>query len=80
MYKRLAHSTLMSMTKEEIIKYLRIAEYNHQVCLEQIDQQYKNCMKLLKKERADVINNFVVNAITEFQNLIKNTAIRHWEI
>lgn len=56
MYKPLADSTLMNMTKKEIIEHLRVAEHNHQVCEEQIDQQYKNCMELLKKERADTID------------------------
>lgn len=58
MYKPLADSTLMNMTKKEIIEHLRCAEHNHRVCEEQIEQQYKNCKKLLKEERADTINEF----------------------
>lgn len=56
MYKPLSDSTLMNMTKKEIIERLRIAEHNHRVCEETIDQQYRNCMELLKKERADAID------------------------
>lgn len=56
MYKSLADNTLMSMTKKELIERLRIAEHNHRVCEEQIDQQYKNCMELLKKEREETID------------------------
>lgn len=56
MYKPLADSTLMNMTKKEIIEHLRIAEHNHKVCKEQIEQQYKNCMKLLKEERIKALD------------------------
>lgn len=55
MYKPLADSTLMNMTKKEIIEHLRCAEHNHRVCEEQIEQQYKNCMKLLKEERTRIL-------------------------
>lgn len=66
MYKPLADSTLMAMTKKEIIEHLRIAEHNHKVCEEQIEQQYKNCMKLLKEERGRVISDYVKILVTEF--------------
>lgn len=56
MYKSLADSTLMNMSKKEIIEHLRVAEHNHRVCEEQIDQQYKNCIKLLKEERVKAID------------------------
>lgn len=56
MYKPLADSTLMAMTKKEIIEHLRIAEHNHRVCEKQIDQQYKNYLKLLNEEMADTID------------------------
>lgn len=55
MYKPLSDNTLMTMTKKEIIEHLRIAEYNYGVCLEQIDQQYKNFIKLLSDEQANTI-------------------------
>lgn len=60
MYKPLSDSTLMNMTKKEIIEHLRIAEHNHRVCEETIDQQYKNCMKLLKEERINAIEELVL--------------------
>lgn len=48
MYKPLSDSTLMGMTKKEIISVLRVAEHNHKVCEEQLEQQYQN-----------ILNNFV---------------------
>ena len=50
MYKPLADSTLMSMNKKELIEQLRIAEHNHEVCEEAINQQYENFQKLLADE------------------------------
>lgn len=44
MYKPLADSTLMSMTKKEIIEHLRIVEYNERITQEQIEQQYRNTL------------------------------------
>lgn len=58
MYKPLSDSTLMSMTKKQIIEYLRIAEHNERVTQEQIEQQYKN-----------VLNNFIY--IKELQEKIE---------
>lgn len=51
MYKPLADSTLMGMTKKEIIEQLRIAEHNHQAMKETVNQQAENVMKLLAEER-----------------------------
>ncbi len=51
MYKPLADSTLMGMTKKEIIEQLRIAEHNHRAMQETLNQQAKNCIKLLAEER-----------------------------
>lgn len=45
MYKTLADSTLMNMTKKEIIKHLRIAEHNNEVALEIISKQAQNMEK-----------------------------------
>lgn len=45
MYKPLADSTLMNMTKKEIIEHLRIAEHNHRVAEETINQQAQNMAK-----------------------------------
>ena len=59
MYKPLADSTLMSMSKKEIIEQLRIAEHNHEVCEETINQQYENFQKLLADKRAEAIDEFV---------------------
>ena len=41
-YKELSDSTLMSMTKKEIIEQLRCAEHNYRSCEAQVAQQYKN--------------------------------------
>lgn len=66
MYKPLADSTLMRMTKKEIIEQLRIAEHNHQAMKETVNQQAENFIKLLADERkhghwvtgeGDVFNN-----------------------
>lgn len=51
MYKPLADSTLMGMTKKEIIEQLRIAEHNYQAMKETVNQQAENCKKLLAEER-----------------------------
>lgn len=51
MYKPLADSTLMSMTKKEIIEQLRTAEHNFKAMEETVDQQAKNFIKLLAEER-----------------------------
>ena len=51
MYKPLADSTLMGMTKKEIIEQLRIAEHNFKAMEETVNQQAENCKKLLAEER-----------------------------
>ena len=51
MYKPLADSTLMGMTKKEIIEQLRIAEHNYAAVKETVNQQAKNFEKLLAEER-----------------------------
>ncbi len=51
MYKALADSTLMGMTKKEIIEQLRIAEHNYQAVKETVNQQAENVIKLLAEER-----------------------------
>lgn len=51
MYKPLADSTLMGMTKKEIIEQLRVAEHNYQAMRETVNQQAENCKKLLAEER-----------------------------
>lgn len=51
MYKPLADSTLMGMTKKEIIEQLRIAEHNFKAMEETVNQQAENFKKLLAKER-----------------------------
>lgn len=51
MYKPLADSTLMRMTKKEIIEQLRIAEHNYQAVKETVNQQAENFIKLLAEER-----------------------------
>ena len=51
MYKPLADSTLMGMTKKEIIEQLRIAEHNHRAMQETVNQQAENFIKLLAEER-----------------------------
>lgn len=51
MYKPLADSTLMGMTKKEIIEQLRIAEHNYQAVKETVNQQAENYIKLLAEER-----------------------------
>ena len=51
MYKPLADSTLMSMTKKEIIEQLRIAEHNFKAMEETVNQQAENFIKLLAEER-----------------------------
>lgn len=51
MYKPLADSTLMRMTKKEIIEQLRIAEHNFKAMEETVNQQAENCKKLLAEER-----------------------------
>ena len=51
MYKPLADSTLMGMTKKEIIEQLRIAEHNHRAMQETLNQQAENFIKLLPEER-----------------------------
>lgn len=51
MYKPLADSTLMRMTKKEIIEQLRIAEHNFRAMKETVNQQAENYIKLLAEER-----------------------------
>ena len=51
MYKPLADSTLMGMTKKEIIEQLRIAEHNFKAMEETVNQQAENFEKLLTEER-----------------------------
>ena len=51
MYKPLADSTLMGMTKKEIIEQLRIAEHNFKAMEETVNQQAENFKKLLAEER-----------------------------
>ena len=51
MYKPLADSTLMDMTKKEIIEQLRIAEHNFRAMEETVNQQAENFKKLLTEER-----------------------------
>lgn len=42
MYKPLADSTLLHMTKKELIELLRIAEHNAKVSQERVEQQAEN--------------------------------------
>lgn len=51
MYKPLADSTLMGMTKKDIIEQLRIAEHNFKAMEETVNQQAENFKKLLVEER-----------------------------
>ena len=54
MYKPLADSTLMGMTKKEIkeiIEQLRIAEHNFKAMEKTVNQQAENFKKLLAEER-----------------------------
>lgn len=51
MYKPLADSTLMRMTKKEIIEQLRTAEHNFKAVKETVNQQAENFIKLLAEER-----------------------------
>ena len=51
MYKPLADSTLMGMTKKEIIEQLRIAEHNFKAMEETVNQKAENFIKLLEEER-----------------------------
>ena len=51
MYEPLADSTLMRMTKKEIIEQLRIAEHNFKAMKETVNQQAENFIKLLAEER-----------------------------
>lgn len=62
MYKPYSDSYLMTKSKKTLIEYIRIAEHNQRVCEETIDQQAKNCIELLKKERADAIADIVPKA------------------
>lgn len=50
MYKPLADSTLMGMTKKEIIEQLRTAEHNFKAMEETVNQQAENVIKLLAEE------------------------------
>ena len=51
MYKPLADSTLLRMTKKEIIEQLRTAEHNFKAMEETVNQQAENFQKLLAEER-----------------------------
>lgn len=51
MYKPLADSTLMGMTKKDIIEQLRIAEHNYQAVKETVNQQAENFIRVLAEER-----------------------------
>lgn len=51
MYKPLSNSTLMGMTKKEIIEQLRIAEHNFKAMEETVNQQAENFKRLLAEER-----------------------------
>lgn len=42
MYKILSDSTLMSLTKKQLVEQLRIAEHNWFGCEERVRQQYEN--------------------------------------
>ena len=48
--KTLADSTLMSMTKAELVEYVRMCEKNAENAYAQIDQQAKNIKKLLDEQ------------------------------
>lgn len=41
-----ADSTLNNMKKEELIKYVRMCEYNHNVAISYNQQQYENYLKM----------------------------------
>lgn len=51
MYKPLSDSTLMGMTKKEIIELLRITERNAKAMRKTLNQQAENCQKLLAEAR-----------------------------
>lgn len=51
MYKPLSNSTLMGMSKKEIIEQLRTAEHNFKAMEETVNQQAENFQKLLAEER-----------------------------
>ena len=59
MYKQLADSTLMHMTKQEIIEQLRIAEHNYFTTKETNNVQYENCKRLLAEERNKAIDDYM---------------------
>lgn len=63
MYKPLADSTLMGMTKKDIIEQLRIAEHNYQAMKETVNQQAENFIKLLAEERKHGHWKFVANIV-----------------
>ena len=63
MYKPLSDSTLMSMTKREIIELLRIAEHDAEAMRETLNQQARNCQKLLAEARKHGHWKFVANIV-----------------
>lgn len=72
MYKPLADSTLMNMSKKQIIEQLRIAEHNHRVCEESNKIQAENCKRLLTEERNKAIDDFynkIIEAYEETKNI-----------
>lgn len=79
MYKPLADSTLMGMTKKEIIEQLRIAEHNFKAMEETVNQQAENFIKLLEEERrAGIVEYYVYcydcNCSTAGYRLMKGAA------
>ena len=41
-------STLMNWTRRELVDYIMNLEHNNQVLEERFEQQYKNCMQIIR--------------------------------
>lgn len=48
MMKLHKRSTLMNWTRRELVDHIMMLEHNNQVMEETFEQQYKNCMQIIR--------------------------------
>lgn len=60
-----ANSTLLSMTKSELLGYIRTIEHNWRSAEQTIEIQAENCKRLLAEESNKAIDDFVEQANVE---------------
>lgn len=70
-YKPLSDSTLRSMTKDKIIKSLRITEHNFEVMQEKSNNQFEENKKLIQEnEKLKSMLKTVADDISSFENVL----------